>query len=78
MIYIALLLILLVFGGIYWIWDRLYPKETNTFTHLPKITVKESEYIKQKRQKCIERFSDKLITTNPNRKVDLLNPTVLK
>lgn len=51
--------------------------EVTTSTYLPRLSVKESEYIKTKRQECFEKYKDKLLWTNPQRKVDLCNPTIL-
>lgn len=71
---IITLLVIVFFVGYSFI--RTIPEPAKT-TYLPQISIKESEYIKQKRIECIERYKDKLLLSNPERKVDLCNPTIL-
>lgn len=80
---LSILLIILIIVGTYiawWLFSKIPEYSVpviENFTYLPNISVKESEYIKVKRQECIEKYSNMLLSTNPERRVDLLNPTVL-
>lgn len=78
---IALLLVFII-AGLTYIAYKLFTYTNEEFpekstTHLPHIEVKESDYIKQKREECINKYKNKLLATNPERKVDLCNPTIL-